>query len=737
MPNVLEAYMNLNKKSTRAGITRGGFAAALALCFFLLAPSATNADITSGLVGYWTFDGKDTNWTSQIAGTTNDKSGLGNTGTLTNMSQSTTPAAGKIGQGLKFNGTNNSVGTNNTTALDNLFSSGITICFWAKYPNFTTFQRTVTIENNANTDYDVWFQANNATGQMQVGSGGSTGYKNGSTALTANQWYYLCGLTNYTSAGTKIYINGVDDGGTVNATPTYTADKGSFDIGRLNVASVAYYGAGTFDDVRIYNRALSSAEVTQLYKLGQARVGVSPSTSSGQLTQGLVGYWTFDGKDTNWNTNTTADKSGQGNTGTLISMYTTTSPVAGKIGQGLKFDGVSNYISFGTTNIPTTAPLTVSAWIKYPTAIEAVTRWDDSNSAYNFYLYNTDFYVRKSLTNEINHVSWSAPSGGWHLITVTADSSANLIAYIDGVQAGTGSFAGWYATNNAPLTIGARNTYSGPITYSKGTVDDVRIYNRALSAQEITQLYKLGQAKVGVSPIQSLTSGLVGYWTFDGKDTNWTSQIAGTTNDKSGQGNTGTLTNMSQSTTPAAGKIGQGLKFDGVNDYVALPNNVFSSNTVGTVSAWIKTSVDGASVFSMSAVGNDNKLFDILTSGGITLQTYSSGDGFNDYLSGNTSVIDNKWHHIVVESSGGADGWTFYVDGVVQSLSVTVGSNSGRWFSSVNTGNNTFYMGHLNATYSRYFKGSIDDVRIYNRALSASEVTQLYKSGQTTAKSTF
>src|SRR3989344_7600965 len=52
---------------------------------------------------------------------------------------------------------------------------------------------------------------------------------------------------------------------------------------------------------------------------------------------GLVGYWTFDGKDTNWGTNTTNDMSGQGNTGTLTNMSTTTSPVVGKIGQGLFF----------------------------------------------------------------------------------------------------------------------------------------------------------------------------------------------------------------------------------------------------------------------------------------------------------------------------------------------------------------------------------------------------------------
>src|SRR3989338_6109318 len=81
---------------------------------------------------------------------------------------------------------------------------------------------------------------------------------------------------------------------------------------------------------------------------------------------GLVGYWTFDGKDTNWGTNKTNDLSGQGNTGTLTNMSTTTSPVVGKLGQGLKFDGSDDYVNvadavswdFGTNSF------TLSFWFR-------------------------------------------------------------------------------------------------------------------------------------------------------------------------------------------------------------------------------------------------------------------------------------------------------------------------------------------------------------------------------------
>lgn len=61
-----------------------------------------------------------------------------------------------------------------------------------------------------------------------------------------------------------------------------------------------------------------------------------PAVSHADILSGLVGYWTFDGKDTNWNTNKTNDLSGNGNIGTMVSMSTTTSPVVGKIGRALR-----------------------------------------------------------------------------------------------------------------------------------------------------------------------------------------------------------------------------------------------------------------------------------------------------------------------------------------------------------------------------------------------------------------
>jgi hypothetical protein len=98
-------------------------------------------------------------------------------------------------------------------------------------------------------------------------------------------------------------------------------------------------------------------------------------------------------------------------------------------------------------------------------------------------------------------------------------------------------------------------------------MDDVRIYNRALSADEIKRLYKMGAtAKLGVvSNSTSLGKGLVGYWTFDGKDMAGNSTAGEYAFDVSGNGNRGTLTNGPKR---VFGKIGQGILFNGGDDYV-------------------------------------------------------------------------------------------------------------------------------------------------------------------------
>jgi hypothetical protein len=177
------------------------------------------------------------------------------------------------------------------------------------------------------------------------------------------------------AAGVKIYFNGALQNHTsddYDGAGTIGSDASDVMFIGLNRPSSDEFGnlspfGGVLDDLRIYNRALSAGEVMQLYKLGTATIGHSNEKF---MTNGLVGYWTFDGSATNFRTNTTADLSGNGNTGTLVNMSTTTSPVAGKIGQALTFNNTSQYV-----NVPdpgsgvldfSTGSMSASAWFKAP-----------------------------------------------------------------------------------------------------------------------------------------------------------------------------------------------------------------------------------------------------------------------------------------------------------------------------------------------------------------------------------
>jgi hypothetical protein len=100
------------------------------------------------------------------------------------------------------------------------------------------------------------------------------------------------------------------------------------------------------------------------------------------ISNGLVGYWTFDGGSIDWRTNTIRDVSGNGNTGSLVTMSTSSSPTLGKIGQAMKFQGFPDRISMGNVLHPTGA-FTYSAWV-YVTNFDAgfgstiMSRYDSS-----------------------------------------------------------------------------------------------------------------------------------------------------------------------------------------------------------------------------------------------------------------------------------------------------------------------------------------------------------------------
>jgi len=243
--------------------------------------------------------------------------------------------------------------------------------------------------------------------------------------------------------------------------------------------------------------------------------------------------------------------------------------------------------------------------------------------------------------------------------------------------------------------------------------------NTSLSKPNFPGVLSYGSNQA-LSPLYN-TSGLVGYWNFD--------EGSGTiANDKSGNGNNGTLLN---GPTWTSGKIGGGLALNNLNSYVSVPSTSSLEYSGGdfTVSVWEnETEADQANVVSKPWNGGGQYNYRIFCDGNGNVGVSLSGA-----TSWSTSWIfveKNQWHNIVFSIVGASSTVNFYVDGV---LRYTGTHSISSWVppsgdSSVPLSLGTYYpygsswVGNASFT----FGGLIDDVRIYNRALSASEVQALY-----------
>jgi len=205
----------------------------------------------------------------------------------------------------------------------------------------------------------------------------------------------------------------------------------------------------------------------------------------------LVAYWKFDE-----GSGTSATDSRGGNTGTL-----TSGPVwvSGKSGQALQFDGVDAHVSYGpsaTFNLPTTR--TVLAWVKI-----------DSTGENTILDKGSQYWMRISSSNTVRYSYWGATSGAWRTYTSTTSISPGVWQHVAVVEDHSWPMPKIYL-NGTEVTISGNSTreansgandlyvggYYGSSYNFNGTIDEVMIFNRALSAGEIRLLYENPSAKI-------------------------------------------------------------------------------------------------------------------------------------------------------------------------------------------------------------------------------------------------
>jgi hypothetical protein len=384
------------------------------------------------------------------------------------MSTTTSVTPGKIGEALRFNSSTAqdvSIGTA-PASLVFAYNQPFSISLWAK-PAATVgsgiFDRLVTIAASSG-NFEYFIMANNSSFSFNLGKNGTGDNSVTGSTFTVGKWYHLVGV--YNGSTMNFYINGTSVGTAAYTFGALSSPNGLFSIGGAGSSSNTFNGS--IDDVRVYNTALSAQQIAQLYALGTATIGHSTPT-----VNGLLGYWTFDGPTLHWSTGKIDDASGQGNTGQMIGMSTTTSVTPGKIGQALKFNGVNSYISEPTS---ISGIETVAFWAKASTTLAV------AQGLIN--LTGSSVYISTNSSKVLSATGFTSPT-----------------YYIDGIASSTPGLydAKWHqviVTGTAAITgsqvqIGLANG-----VYFGGAIDDVRLYNTVLNYQQVWQLYKTGAVRI-------------------------------------------------------------------------------------------------------------------------------------------------------------------------------------------------------------------------------------------------
>lgn len=418
------------------------------------------------------------------------------------------------------------------------------------------------------------------------------------------------------------------------------------------------------------------------------------------LATSLVSYWKLDN---------TSDSVGSN---TLTNNNSVTF-VAGKIGNCANFVSASSqYFTGSSLGISGSSARSVSFWYNmtsYANNQEFI-GWGPLTS-------NNYWYVFTTSSGNINVSQYGSASltttntfgtGSWIHVGVTYDGSGSLSSsstkiYVNGVLQATNSPSNSAMNTTAtPFAIGARS--DGAADYVNGKMDEVGVWSRALSADEISQLFNSGRGNAYPLTDSPSLYGAVAYYKLDGNS-----------NDAIGTNN-GTDTSISYNNS--YGKINQGILLNGSSTYITLGD--FSSiinNGDFSVSCWIKVSSFAAQGIAVSF--GTGGLTDNQINIGVTSGSKPFFGLYSDDLTGTTTLSTSTWYHLVVTYVYGSKLQTIYINGT---------SDSTRTSSGLPSVSSTTFIGKRASAYD-FFNGNVDEISVWNKALSSGDVTTLYNSG--------
>jgi hypothetical protein len=621
----------------------------------------------------------------------------GNSKTLTNNnSVGDGEGIGVFGDCADFGTTN----TNKTLSIaDNLGIAGSgdrTFAFWIKlrteissgYDTFFEFNSTLTATRYTKIYYDYYAGTRRL---MFDGAGGAVGY---TITMGTSNWYHL-GITVSSGGTVKAYINGAFVG-------TFAVSTGALTGNYLKIGGDATYFAKAYiDDFIALNTVLTADDFKEIYEgrmIGELRAEgtsiieypkeLNSSPLLAALSANLKGYWRLE--------NNLDDSSGSGynltNSGSVNNA-------SGKFGQCREFTSASSHYATITDcpNLRVNGDHSFCGWI-YPHEVTTIGRfWGLTDSATTNY---SIFYVQNGKIGF--QLSNSDTTSDESIITITA----NQWYFIAGIFNVTAGYKDIYVNDHCtrlPIVTQTHNGGSGAFSigragaytsqYYDGLVDDVMFFNTALSPSQIHEIY-------------TQRGGMVGLWHLN----NNISDYSGTDNNIT----------IGGSAAYADGKFGKGISLvRSSNQYLTIPYK--SAYDFGTdnfsAALWYKRISSGTGNFSglmTSRIGDTNGWH--FPRGASENFSFACGASNSFDATGNYTISDSNWHYIVGVRGARLE---LYVDGVL----VASGLNNRK---NVSTGQEIRVGQYRYNETTNGLDGTVDDIALYNRALTEKEIRQWY-----------
>lgn len=698
------------------------------------ASAPTNEEKSKAPSAFWKFD-------EGYGVTTYDSSSNGYNGTL--GSGSSTPSWQNSDQCISekclyFDGTDDYVNSNKDFSWGS--SESFSISVWFKLSSLDGVQGILGKGSaggygDGNWEYRLMI-INGTADFMYFNTAGAGQIVMTTSSVTANKWNHLEVTYNPTNYG-KLYLNGklVD----TSSAPVGTLQNRSTPllIGHTYRTSLTnYYFRGFIDSVKIYNYDRSANEVKADYSgtknhsetnKGASAVLGTNQKNGDELNNNLIGYYKMNESIESGTVNGIVDSSGNANNLTSYQAVST----GGKFGRGASFDGSNDYIYGSTASFLDigTGSFTASAWIKASipsgTLNDVILNKGGNMLNKSGYFWNinpdgkqevhisngTDWLVSDLTGNNV------IADDSWQFLTFTWDPNSGASLYRNGVLDNSITLKTTdIISSTSPFLIGGWNTG----TYSiNGSIDEVRLYNRTLSPNEIKRLYNFAAPAV---------------LNYDFNENTGT-----TVYDKSKNQKNGIFNGLSESSW-VTGKYGSALLFNGTSSYISLGTNALNSVAAGagaiTMSAWVNVNdIDDSVVqppvarllIDDTGVGYQMR---VGKTGGEQICIGSRSTSTDSYLETCTAypLIGQGWIYLtgVVDYQNATV--TTYANGALISSTTAIAYGAISYIPGIPSTDDR--IGH-HQTQESYFNGRIDDIKIYNYGRSASQINEDYNSGLT------